>query len=80
MLGNVYEWCHEQYYRYPEGEGNTTTHDMNILSSIKEQNPRLLRGGAFGDEPAFVHSANRDWDPPSNRVIYNGFRLARTYP
>jgi len=34
MLGNVYEWCHEQYYRYPEGEGNTKTDDMNILLSI----------------------------------------------
>ena len=23
MLGNVYEWCQERIYRYPEGEGNT---------------------------------------------------------
>src|SRR5271157_1205457 len=54
MLGNVYEWCQEQYYPYPEGEGNTTTDDMNILLSIKERSPRLLRGGSFGIQPAIV--------------------------
>ena len=47
MLGNVYEWCQEQYYRYPEGEGNTTTDAMNILLYANEQNHRLLRGGTF---------------------------------
>ena len=67
MLGNVYEWCQEQYYRYPEGEGNTTTDDMNILLSINEQNPRLLRGGAFNDLPAGVRSAFRGRNAPSYR-------------
>jgi len=80
MLGNVDEWCHEQYYRYPEGEGNTTTDAMNLLSSIKQYNPRILRGGSFDDLPAFVRSAVRSWDQPSYRIIVYGFRLARTYP
>ena len=80
MLGNVDEWCHEQYYRYPEGEGNTTTDAMNLLSSIKQYNPRILRGGSFDDLPAFVRSAVRSWDQPSYRSIVYGFRLARTYP
>ena len=79
MLGNVYEWCHEQYYRYPEGEGNTTTDDMNILLSINEQNPRLLRGGTFINLPAFVRSAYRVRDAPSYRDINFGFRPSRTY-
>ena len=34
ILGNMYEWCQEQYYRYPEGEGNTTVDDINILLYI----------------------------------------------
>ena len=63
MLGNVYEWCQEQYYRYPEGEGNTTSDDMNILLSIKEQRTRLLRGGSFCNLPANVRSANRYGSP-----------------
>ena len=79
MLGNVYEWCHERYYLYPEGEGNTTTDDMKILLSIKEQNPRLLRGGSFRDQPAFVRSADRYWLVPSYRSHRLGFRPSRTY-
>jgi len=79
MLGNVYEWCQEQSYRYPEGEGNTTTDDMNIVLYINEQNPRLLRGDAFDIRPAIVRSANRYWVAPSYRSSLYGFRLARTY-
>ena len=78
MLGNVYEWCQEQYYRYPEGEGNTTTDNMNMLLSINEY-PRLLRGGTFGYQPAYVRSAYRPWDAPSNRNTSYGFRPSRTY-
>ena len=79
MLGNVYEWCHEQYYRYPEGEGNTTTDDINILLSINEKNPRLLRGGSFDFHPAVVRSADRVWNAPSDRLADCGFRPSRTY-
>jgi formylglycine-generating enzyme required for sulfatase activity len=79
MLGNVYEWCQEQYYRYPEGEGNTTTDNVNILLSINEQNSRLLRGGAFDDRPANVRSAYRSRYAPSYRDADFGFRPSRTY-
>ena len=79
MLGDVYEWCHEQYYRYPEGEDNTTTDDINILLYINEQNPRILRSGAFLYQPADVRSAIRDEYAPANRDLYNGFRPSRTY-
>ena len=79
MLGNVYEWCQEQYYRYPEGEGNTTTDDINILLSINEQYRRLLRGGTFDDIPAYVRSAYRNRYAPSYRYFDDGFRPSRTY-
>ena len=79
MLGNVYEWCQEQYYRYPEGEVNTTTAAMNILLSINEQSPRLLRGGSFDIQPANVRSAYRYWYAPSYRHTYLGFRPSRAY-
>ncbi|MGZ3472092.1 MAG: formylglycine-generating enzyme family protein, partial [Isosphaeraceae bacterium] len=79
MLGNVYEWCQEQYYRYPEGEGNTTANDMNILLSINEKNPRLLRGGTFSNPPAVVRSALRNWRAPASRISDLGFRPSRTY-
>ena len=79
MLGNVYEWCQEQYYRYPEGEGNTTTDDMTILVSINEKIPRLLRGGSFSSRPASVRSEYRYGYAPALRINNDGFRLARTY-
>ena len=52
---------------------------MNILLSIKEQNPRLLRGGSFNNQPALVRSADRYWIAPSNRSTRLGFRPSRTY-
>jgi formylglycine-generating enzyme required for sulfatase activity len=79
MLGNVYEWCQEQYYRYPEGEGNTTIDDMNILLSINEKNPCLCRGGSFSNRPESVRSAYRVLHPPSFRNPSYGFRPSRTY-
>ena len=79
MLGNVYEWCQEQYYRYPEGEGNTTTDDIKILVTIKEQDVRLLRGGSFLDGPASVRSAFRSGLYPALRYGNYGFRPSRTW-
>ena len=78
MLGNVYEWCQEQDYRYPEGEVNMTTDDMNILFSINARDPRILRGGTVSDRPANVRSAYRYWLAPAIRSTHVGFRLART--
>ena len=79
MLGNVYEWCREQYYLYPDGEVNTTIDDINILLSINEKYPRLLRGGGFLYHPPSFRSASRHRYAPSNRSASLGFRLARTY-
>ena len=79
MLGNVYEWCQDPYYRYPEGEGNTTTDDINILFFINDQIHRFLRGGSFNFQPAGVRSAYRNWFAPSDRDTAIGFRPSRTY-
>ncbi len=80
MLGNVYEWCQEQYYGYPKGEDNTTTDDMNILLSTNNKNPRILRGGSFSYHPAVVRSAYRGGNAPSYRLTDDGFRPSRTFP
>jgi len=74
MLGNVFEWCQERSENYQPGLITSTHNDI-----LDIRNPRLLRGGAFVDQPANVRSANRCWDAPSNRDISDGFRLARTY-
>ena len=79
MLGNMYEWCQDSWNASKPGKKGICNDVINISESIIEKNPRLLRGGSFYDQPAFVRSAYRDWDAPSNRIIDYGFRLARTY-
>jgi formylglycine-generating enzyme required for sulfatase activity len=74
MLGNVFEWVQDRY-----GRLINTTDDINIQESIDTINPRLLRGGSFGDRPALVRSAYRLGIAPSYRGIVFGFRPSRTY-
>ncbi len=64
MLGNVYEWCQGRGENYRQGE---MLDDINKSESIKEIDPRLLRGGSFDYLPAIVRSAFRIWNRPSNR-------------
>ena len=53
---------------------------INISEYVNEKNPRLLRGGAFGNQPANVRSAVRNGYAPSVRSTDGGFRPSRTYP
>ena len=47
-------------------------------SLYESGSPRLaVRGGSWGNIPASVRSANRDWDEPTYRYDYRGFRLAQ---
>ncbi len=71
MSGNVLQWVEdwygENYYRdsprsNPQGPGSG--------------HERVLRGGAWSDEPAYVRTARRSWKSPSHRGSILGFRLA----
>ena len=68
MLDNILEWCNDLHIK---------TH---INTYINNDNPRLLRGGRFGDLPEYLRSACRAANTPPNHIISYGFRLARTYP
>jgi formylglycine-generating enzyme required for sulfatase activity len=72
----MYEWCQDKNRSYQPGDAKD---DINIKESIDE-NPRLIRGGAFYSHPSYVRSANRDREAPSSRSTYYGFRPSRTYP
>ncbi|MEO5331189.1 MAG: SUMF1/EgtB/PvdO family nonheme iron enzyme [Magnetococcus sp. YQC-5] len=41
---------------------------------------RVIRGGAWFYDPAYVRSGSRNSDEPVNRYNSLGFRLARTIP
>ncbi len=81
ILGNMYEWCQDQYGDYPPERENSAPEDIIRNISINEKSPRLLRGGAFTSRPAYVRSAFRFRLLPSGRDSDNlGFRPSRTYP
>ena len=81
MLGNVYEWGQEQPLVYqPDSRGVVSETDAITDVFVDDTTPRLLRGGAFLYQAAFVRSANRGGDTPTGRVTNDGFRPSRTYP
>jgi len=78
MLGNVFEWCSDRYYRYGTARSRANEDNVNTSEHV-DINSRLLRGGAFNYPPANVRSADRNLVAPTYRSSDGGFRPARTY-
>jgi formylglycine-generating enzyme required for sulfatase activity len=68
--GNVWQWCQDKYGNTfpPEGGG-----------TVKENEFRVLRGGAFNAYPSNFYSSFRGNSPAGTRLYVNGFRPARNY-
>ena len=81
MLGNAHEWCFDEYVRYPQWiRVNDAVEDMPTTEPVENTGRRVLRGGAYNNQPMEVRSAYRDLLQPDDRIISYGFRPARTYP
>jgi formylglycine-generating enzyme required for sulfatase activity len=71
VCGNVWEWTRSLYgkYPYPEGHARGEREDLNAKGL------RVLRGGAFYDNPRSVRCSVRYRYDPVDRGDYLGFRL-----
>ena len=73
MHGNVGEWMKDCYHSNYEGaptDGSAWTNRC-VSTSV------VVRGGSWVSSPRILRAAFRNWFAPSDRSIYNGFRLVQ---
>jgi formylglycine-generating enzyme required for sulfatase activity/tetratricopeptide (TPR) repeat protein len=80
MLGNMHEWVQDSARRPMQERRGLFIDNIYEYEYINEKYPRLLRGGAFYVQPAFVRSAFRNYAAPAYRGTDIGFRPSRTCP
>jgi formylglycine-generating enzyme required for sulfatase activity len=78
MLGNAAEWCQDRYSAYPISTDGNPSENAPNAQEIKDQPPRVARGGAFAGVPRFLRAALRAAYHPSDCRGDVGFRVART--
>ncbi len=93
MSGNVLQWVQDcfsnSYAELPvDGSAYKTQVKLNLKGDLAEMSGtescayHMLRGGDWGDSPALIRSASRNWGPPAGttaqRTGGGGFRIART--
>ncbi|MCB1918881.1 MAG: SUMF1/EgtB/PvdO family nonheme iron enzyme [Candidatus Competibacteraceae bacterium] len=71
MLGNVWEWTCSLWQNPYAGQEQIC--NVNYATGVQ-----VIRGGSWFYSPAWVRSAYRNWNWPSLRNSFLGFRLARS--
>jgi hypothetical protein len=74
MLGNVWEWCADQWHGSYEG---APADGSPRIDSEKRAAVRVMRGGSWFGDARYVRAAYRDGDDPAARGNLLGFRCAR---
>lgn len=70
MAGNAREWCSDCYN--PDYYKNAP---KNNPAGPEGGSDRVVRGGSWGSDARYLRCANRNYDGPSDRYFYLGFRL-----
>jgi formylglycine-generating enzyme len=71
MHGNVREWCQDCY-------GNYVSPPASDPVGPSSGSSRVFRGGCWDDPPVYCRSAYRNWNAPSDRDDFVGFRVAHS--
>jgi formylglycine-generating enzyme required for sulfatase activity len=69
MHGNVGEWCHDWYGKYP-------TEKVTDPAGPAEGSARVIRGGSWHNHAFYCRASCRGSFEPDQRHDYLGFRLA----
>jgi formylglycine-generating enzyme len=70
--GNVYEWVWDVYALYPTG------HTVGPMGPQTNVGYRSFRGGGYVSPRRYIRAAEREYNLPTYRRPYVGFRVART--
>ncbi|WP_214417179.1 ergothioneine biosynthesis protein EgtB [Sphaerisporangium fuscum] len=75
MIGDVWEWTASWFEPYP---GFRSFPYREYSEVFFGHTYRVLRGGSWATHPVAIRTTFRNWDYPSRRQIFAGFRCARS--
>jgi len=74
MLGDVWEWTSSDFAAYP---GFASFPYREYSEVFFGTDYKVLRGGSWATHPSAIRTTFRNWDFPTRRQIFSGFRCAR---
>jgi gamma-glutamyl hercynylcysteine S-oxide synthase len=75
MIGDVWEWTSSDLYAYPGFEAFPYREYSAIFFG---PGYKVLRGGSWATRPSAIRNTFRNWDYPTRRQLFCGFRCARS--
>ncbi|HMK73623.1 MAG TPA: SUMF1/EgtB/PvdO family nonheme iron enzyme, partial [Myxococcaceae bacterium] len=74
LIGDVWEWTASDFAPYP---GFRAFPYPEYSQAFFGTGQKVLRGGSWAVAPVAMRSSFRNWDFPTRRQIFAGFRCAR---
>src|ERR1043166_4111362 len=74
MIGDVWEWTSSDFRAY---HGYATFPYPEYSEVFFGTEYKVLRGGSWATRPGAIRNSFRNWDYPSRRQIFSGFRCAQ---